>query len=77
MKVTKIRLNAKCSDLCWMELQNARGDVLAEGSGYVPDFMPGKHYGDYIELEIDPRTGKILNWQVPSDEQMVEQVEDM
>jgi len=36
--------------------------VVYEHDGYVPGFMPGEHYGDYIELDIDVKTGKILNW---------------
>jgi hypothetical protein len=24
--------------------------------------MPGDHYGDYLMLDIDPYTGKIVNW---------------
>lgn len=34
--------------------------------GYVPHFMPGEHFGDYVLLDIDIDTGKILNWKVPS-----------
>jgi hypothetical protein len=30
--------------------------------GYVPSFFPGEHFGDYVMLDIDPYTGKILNW---------------
>lgn len=31
-------------------------------NGYVPSFMPGEHYGDYLMIDIDPYTGLILNW---------------
>jgi hypothetical protein len=24
--------------------------------------MPGQHFGDYVMLDIDPYTGKILDW---------------
>ncbi|MGF0237226.1 hypothetical protein ACQR3P_30300 [Rhodococcus sp. IEGM1300] len=34
--------------------------------GYVPDFFPGQHYGDYLILSIDLETGQIKNWQKPS-----------
>lgn len=40
--------------------------------GYVPGFMPGEHYGDYLILNIDLETGKILNWNPPTQEQIEE-----
>lgn len=43
---------------------------MKDYEGYVPDFMPGKHYGDYVYLDIDIDTGKILNWEVPSAESL-------
>lgn len=33
--------------------------------GYVPDFFPGDHYGDYLMLNIDVETGHIKNWKKP------------
>lgn len=57
---------AKCSDLCSVVLLGDNGKVLASHSGYVPDFMPGEHYGDYIEIDIDLATGRILNWEKPT-----------
>lgn len=56
-----IQICAKCSDLCSVTLLD-QGDEIASKDGYVPDFMPGEHYGDYIMLDIDSDTGKILNW---------------
>ena len=48
------------------DLFNARliedGNVTKTHDGYVPDFMPGEHFGDYIELDIDISTGQIVNW---------------
>ncbi|RLA60650.1 MAG: hypothetical protein DRQ89_12560 [Epsilonproteobacteria bacterium] len=78
MKVKKIRLNAKCSDLCWVQLVDDEGNPIVEGDGYVPDFMPGEHSGDYVELDIDPDTGIILNWDktYPQD-MMIKDVEEM
>ena len=38
--------------------------------GYVPDFFPGDHGGDYMELDIELATGKILNWTPPTAEQI-------
>ena len=46
------------------------GKQIGEYSGYVPDFMPGNHYGDYVQLEIDTDTGLIVNWKKPTDAQL-------
>jgi len=48
------------------------GKILKDYDGYVPSFMPGDHYGDYIQLEIDINTGQILNWKKPTEEQIEE-----
>ena len=37
---------------------------------YVPDFMPGEHYGDYLILDIEIETGRITNWKPPTVEQI-------
>lgn len=65
VEVKRIYINAKCSDLCYAELKNDDG-VVATRDGYVPGFMPGEHYGDYVELDIDLETGTILNWKKPT-----------
>ncbi|MCY1454717.1 hypothetical protein D9M71_718000 [compost metagenome] len=47
--------------------------------GYVPDFFPGDHYGDYLILNIDLETGQIKNWKKPTAgdiEKMLAQGED-
>jgi len=41
----------------------------------VPQFMPGKHCGKYLILEIDINNGKILNWQVPTGEDLFYEME--
>jgi hypothetical protein len=33
---------------------------------YVPNFLPGDHYGDYLILDIDLDTGVITNWEKPT-----------
>lgn len=63
MKVLKI--SAKCSDLFWARLEEDNVEI-ANHSGYVISSMPEKHYGDYVELDIDIETGQILNWKKPS-----------
>ena len=66
LDVNRMYISAKCSDLCYAELQDSKGNKVAEHDGYVPALMPEKHYGDYVELEIDLETGTILNWKRPS-----------
>lgn len=60
-----IRISAKCSDLFSASLAH-EGEFVGEYHGYVPEWMPGEHYGDYVSLHIDIETGKILNWEKPT-----------
>lgn len=60
----KLSICAKCSDMFSASL-NEDGKIK-EYSGYVPDFFPDQHWGDYVMLEIDIDTGTILNWRKPS-----------
>lgn len=70
MKAKTIYLSAKCSDLCSTMIYDANGDSIgSEALGYAPSFMPDDG-GDYIDLEIDINTGKILNWKVPSEQEL-------
>jgi hypothetical protein len=32
--------------------------------------MPGEHFGDYLILDIELATGRILNWTPPSKDQI-------
>jgi hypothetical protein len=70
VKGMTLSINAKCSDLFSASLVDGKGMVVGEYDGYVPDFMPGEHYGDYVELKIEVATGRILNWKVPSKAQL-------
>ena len=67
----EIRISAKCSDLFSASLFN-NGHHKGDYDGYVPKFFPGEHYGDYVTLNIDLDTGKILNWKKPSEKQLKE-----
>jgi hypothetical protein len=59
----KIQLSAKCSDLFSCSVTDNKDNLLVDGyDGYVPAFMPDEHYGDYVILDIDVKTGQILNW---------------
>ena len=43
--------------------------------GYVPKWFPNptiQHWGDYVEMEIDIDTGRIINWKKPSAAQLKE-----
>lgn len=61
-KKTYIAISAKCSDMFSHTIYTKTGEVYREYSGYVPSYMPDQHFGDYVMLDIDPYTGKILNW---------------
>lgn len=69
--ITTIRICGKTSDLCHTTLIDEKGKVVAEKESYVPNFMPGQHYGDYIELDIDVETGVIKNWKKPSQKKLL------
>lgn len=58
-----ISIYCKVSDRFSYQILDAQGEVLHDqDDGYVPDFMPGDHYGDYVILEIDIDTGVVKNW---------------
>ena len=71
MKNKTLFISAKCSDLFSAFLYDGN-KIVGEYDGYVPKFMPGEHYGDYVTLEIDLETGKILNWKTPTKKQLDE-----
>jgi hypothetical protein len=73
VSIKTVSVVAKCSDLCCVALRDDQGSLLIEHNGYVPSFFPEKHYGDYVQLEIEMDTGKILNWK-PTQEQVDETV---
>lgn len=66
-----LKIHAKCSDMCNAELFDQEGKSIHENDGYVPSFMPDRG-GDYIVLDIDIDTGQILNWKVPTTDQLQE-----
>lgn len=68
-----LRIQVKCADRFTAHILDDSGKVLGgQDDGYVPGFMPGKHYGDYIMLDIDLDTGMVTNWKTPSAEQVQE-----
>jgi hypothetical protein len=64
--VTLLKLCVKVSDRFNADLVDAQGDKVGSYEGYVPNFFPGDHYGDYVELDIDLETGQIKNWKKPA-----------
>ena len=66
-----LRISAKCSDQCMTGYTDSKGNVT-ESDGYVPEGIGiGDGYGDYIEINIDMKTGQILNWKPVSDAQVI------
>jgi hypothetical protein len=67
-----IKIHAKCRDSCSAEILDQDGEKIFDRDGYVPSFMPGEHYGDYLILDIEIDTGRILNWKPPTAQQLEE-----
>ena len=70
-----LSIYCKVSDRFTYAIKDEQGEELfSQDDGYVPSFMPGEHYGDYVILEIDLDTGSITNWVRPSAEQIEEAI---
>ncbi len=66
-----LSIYCKVADSFTAHIHDANGAELGgQDDGYVPDFMPGKHYGDYVILDIDLETGLVTNWKKPTPEQI-------
>ena len=58
-----LKIHLKVADRFCAELVSDKGETIFEQEdGYVPSFMPGDHYGDYVILDIDIDSGVITNW---------------
>ena len=69
--VKTLEIYCKVSDRFTYSLTDAQGEeVHTQDDGYVPDFMPGDHYGDYVILNIDLETGVVTNWTAPTAKQL-------
>jgi len=63
----ELRIHIKVCDRFSATVHDESGAQIGEQEdGYVPGFMPGQHYGDYLILNIDLDTGQITNWQAPT-----------
>lgn len=65
-----LKLHIKVCDRFEGDLFDQDGQKIAGYEGYVPDFFPGQHYGDYLILDIDIDSGQITNWAAPTAEQV-------
>lgn len=72
VNVKTLKLHLKVCDRFTCGVYDQDNRELKDFEGYVPDFMPGQHYGDYVILDIDIDSGQITNWKKPSAEQMQE-----
>ena len=70
VNVKLLKIFIKVCDEFMATLESSTGTLLCNYDGYVPDFMPGEHDGDYLILDIDIDTGQIVNWIKPSPEQI-------
>ena len=61
-----LKLQVKCADQCSIQVIDDSGEKIHDHDGYVPSFFPEQHYGDYIMLDIEIETGRILNWKPPT-----------
>jgi hypothetical protein len=50
-----IETNYKTSDECLIKFEKGGSTKLVNYLGSVPDFFPGKHYGDYVCFEINAK----------------------
>ena len=50
-----VSINYKTSDMCLLKFEQNDSHELLSYRGYVPDFMPNKHYGDYVNLDISAK----------------------
>jgi len=65
-----LKIQAHCSDL-FVGVLSQEGKQDRELVGYVPRGI-GIGGGDDVVLEIDIDSGKIVNWKVPSEEDLEE-----
>jgi hypothetical protein len=71
VKPKLLKLHLKVSDMFTADLLDEDGSTIhGQDDGYVPKFMPGQHYGDYVILDIDITTGQVVNWKTPTPQQL-------
>lgn len=66
VQAKELRIYTKVRDEFSASLHDQDGVMICkQDQDYVPGFMPGDHYGDYLILNIDVETGQITNWRRP------------
>lgn len=70
VEAKELRLFIKVADSFSAGLHDQDGAEIKDYEGYVPGFMPGDHFGDYLILNIDIDTGQITNWRTPTAEEI-------
>lgn len=69
VEAKELRILLKVRDRFRASLHDQDGqEVCSQEDGYVPNFMPGEHCGDYVILDIDIETGMIKNWRKNEEE---------
>lgn len=69
-----LTISSKSSDLNTIQYKDKNGKVTKSGDyAYVPENI-GIGGGDYVELNIDTETGKIVNWKPVSDAKIIEAI---
>lgn len=63
-----LQIYMKVRDEFAANLLDQDNDFIRGYEGYVPGFMPGEHFGDYLILDIDIDTGLITNWVKPDED---------
>lgn len=72
VEAKSLYIHMKVRDEFNCRLADQDGEILKDYEGYVPGFMPGNHFGDYLILDIDIDTGQIKNWKEIKPEQIEE-----
>ncbi len=68
-------IDLKVRDEGVYSLLNADKDLILQREGYVPSFIPGE-FGDYIRMTIDLDTGQIMDWMVPTSNELERYIEE-
>lgn len=75
--MAKLIITAKCSDRCTISYEDDNGNILAQNDSYVPEGLTiggPDDDGDYIDIEIDVKTGQILNWKQVSEANIIKAI---
>ena len=77
VKAKELRIHCKVRDEFTASLHDENGsEIHSPEDGYVPGFIPGQHYGDYVILNVDlEMTRQIANWKTPKPEQLEQWIE--